>query len=929
MPKKGERFHIVPFESGFRVMADNGTFFSNVPLTKTRARAQQKALYAAMRGGQIFHGGSYTMMLHGGRSHIILKGNGFIGDAFSKVKQTGRRIAQTIAKPFGAVAGRIIDVAQGVRNDYPPKSRQTIAQYGDGIIESLALRRQPIQSFINKALDFITLGKFSQAKADLHYDKLFHLSLVATLRMPDGSQAQIVMEKNEVINIAPDFKSAKDIEYMIVPLLADDTITLRQFLQNAQEKGGETYFLYDAFKYNCQNFLKLLLDANELSTERTTAFILQPLGELIKKLPGFTGRVARGVTDLGALVNVAIEGRGAKAITMTPKDYFAEHKDIVDLLGRTGKALLKESKVQAAEAAGQRRKLEGKAVRSYGGVRLVGQMMSGAGLTGGMDRPAGLAGLKVDTTEKAPHPTTLTPAKIAELRAQLEFDDEMSRPEMFAIVRTVIDFLRSDEGYLQNNSDQQDIGSAGVEMPQSAAGMARTNPQPYANVITNVLDRLEPDVEGAGISPAFQRHLAKQREFAKLPIEEQQRISAEAEARRATLVNPMVERNQRVAAYNAEMKRRRESGFAPIVDGLTKVADFAVKNIAEKVGVPKVVTEAYKAFAPPGSEFYGRGIPSQYTAGLTKAQKAKQTALINKSRKTYEETGMVADRPVVSGKPTKRSSHVIKFENKYGFPITNKRKLKAVFPDTDTATILSKGAAAYASSGSRPNVSVSQWSLARLASVLTGGPSLRIDKSHVGPISMAKIQMKGGGMLGDFLSGVSQGLKPLKTAYDTARLVGRIYKTAIRGKQTAKPAPAPAPEMEGFGRYGGTNGTIVGNGEIRSKFAQQLKTAGINPTKYLAIAREAAEAEGYDPAALTFSDNDTQKLMIVAPDGSISRFGRVGYGDFLIWSRVKPEIADTKRRTFKASHSKIKGDWADDKYSPNCLALNILWSDSL
>ena len=135
----------------------------------------------------------------------------------------------------------------------------------------------------------------------------------------------------------------------------------------------------------------------------------------------------------------------------------------------------------------------------------------------------------------------------------------------------------------------------------------------------------------------------------------------------------------------------------------------------------------------------GGQIPRQYLQNLTKSQQAKQTALINKSKKDYKK-GKVEDRPKVSDTPTKRSTHVVRFEKKYGFPITDKKALKATFPDADVETILSKGVGAYGSSGSRPNVSAAQWANARLASVLTGGPALRIDKDLVGPISLEKIK---------------------------------------------------------------------------------------------------------------------------------------------------------------------------------------------
>jgi hypothetical protein len=70
------------------------------------------------------------------------------------------------------------------------------------------------------------------------------------------------------------------------------------------------------------------------------------------------------------------------------------------------------------------------------------------------------------------------------------------------------------------------------------------------------------------------------------------------------------------------------------------------------------------------------------------------------------------------------------------------RCLNKYFPDTDIDTILAKGRAAYAS-GSRPTVTgpsgPEQWAYARLASVLTGGKALAVDKDLVGPKSLKVI----------------------------------------------------------------------------------------------------------------------------------------------------------------------------------------------
>lgn len=133
-------------------------------------------------------------------------------------------------------------------------------------------------------------------------------------------------------------------------------------------------------------------------------------------------------------------------------------------------------------------------------------------------------------------------------------------------------------------------------------------------------------------------------------------------------------------------------------------------------------------------------LPPHYVAGLAQAEARKQVALIKKSQREYEKSGKVIARPRVSSDPTPRSSHVTKFEKKYGYKVSDLSKVKKDFPDTNVEKILSKGRAAYASSGSRPNVSPEQWAKARLASVLTGGNALKIDKDLVGSTSMKKIK---------------------------------------------------------------------------------------------------------------------------------------------------------------------------------------------
>jgi len=102
---------------------------------------------------------------------------------------------------------------------------------------------------------------------------------------------------------------------------------------------------------------------------------------------------------------------------------------------------------------------------------------------------------------------------------------------------------------------------------------------------------------------------------------------------------------------------------------------------------------------------------------LSKKDRAKQIKSIK--------SGTI--RPKIKA-PYKRSSHVERFEKKYGFKITDP-KVKTIISQTGINKILQKGKGAYFSAGSRPNTTPTQWARARLASVIMGGAARKVDKA--------------------------------------------------------------------------------------------------------------------------------------------------------------------------------------------------------
>jgi len=107
----------------------------------------------------------------------------------------------------------------------------------------------------------------------------------------------------------------------------------------------------------------------------------------------------------------------------------------------------------------------------------------------------------------------------------------------------------------------------------------------------------------------------------------------------------------------------------------------------------------------------------------------KQKQYIDRSRKAYRH-GKYVLRPKVKSFTSKKSSHVANATKLYGVP--NMKPTSALMRATKCKRwalekIINKGRGAYYSSGSRPNQSPDSWGYARLGSVLTGGPSSRID----------------------------------------------------------------------------------------------------------------------------------------------------------------------------------------------------------
>ena len=71
------------------------------------------------------------------------------------------------------------------------------------------------------------------------------------------------------------------------------------------------------------------------------------------------------------------------------------------------------------------------------------------------------------------------------------------------------------------------------------------------------------------------------------------------------------------------------------------------------------------------------------------------------------------------------------------------------------------------------------------------------------------------------------------------------------------------------------------------------------------------------------STRKNKKYMILNDDDKYIHFGDSRYQDYTKHNDLE------RRKRYLDRATKIKGDWKKDKYSPNNLAINLLWNNKL
>ena len=249
------------------------------------------------------HGGGVLRIniCHGSDSDSDMEGEGFFDDVKGAFKKAGNKIKSTAANAYHTAK----DIAHKVYTGdtgMPPNVKKILERYGNELIQSIYIVRNPVGKALTGALSVASMGEFGRNLENAPYDKLFHLKICITLQ----SGIRVSLEKVERVNMTVNPKPVKDEESTPTPLHGKH-ITLNQLYENAREKMGDRFYPYSARDNNCQNFILNVLQASGVGNAQDYEFVKQNTKQLFGE-NSFLRKASNTITDIGARFNVLQQG---------------------------------------------------------------------------------------------------------------------------------------------------------------------------------------------------------------------------------------------------------------------------------------------------------------------------------------------------------------------------------------------------------------------------------------------------------------------------------------------------------------------------------------------------------------------------------------------------------------------------------------------
>jgi hypothetical protein len=192
--------------------------------------------------------------------------------------------------------------------------QQLTKAHGSAVLTNINVYRTPIRQAIIGTANLLSLGKLNEAKKNLNYDNLFHLSMIIALS--DGYVFKL--EKNEAITINSSPSVPTDSESRTVPGVLTRKTRIDTAIDNCSHLMGQDFYTYSALSNNCQHFVASFLKSNGWLTPELNSFIMQDVGTIAKNLPTYMSSLMNNLTDIASAFKL---GTGADKIQSGGVDF--------------------------------------------------------------------------------------------------------------------------------------------------------------------------------------------------------------------------------------------------------------------------------------------------------------------------------------------------------------------------------------------------------------------------------------------------------------------------------------------------------------------------------------------------------------------------------------------------------------------------------
>ena len=166
-------------------------------------------------------------------------------------------------------------------NEYNSDCKAVLKEYGNFPIKRLYLVRQPITKFVKILLNIVTLYKFEQEMKKYikttNNDVFFpqHTSIIIEIELPNKTRKQILIEKNNCIKLALDFRISNK-QDMCKISIGKNKYTLNNLLEKTRERvGNNMFFNWSICRNNCQMLTKEILITLKKFTKKNKNFMFQ------------------------------------------------------------------------------------------------------------------------------------------------------------------------------------------------------------------------------------------------------------------------------------------------------------------------------------------------------------------------------------------------------------------------------------------------------------------------------------------------------------------------------------------------------------------------------------------------------------------------------------------------------------------------------